>query len=83
MTERHILMDVLRELVPVNLEGMQLLKRLHPAHGQVQHSINRETLRRATSEIIDYTQRTHHMQSRLFDLNPVPLDNIVIAEFGL
>lgn len=80
------LTEVLDTLAPVELEGMQLLTRLHPASGSLvlsAEAIDRETLCRATSEIIDYTGRCHTLRTRLMDANPVPLTDFVVTDFGL
>ena len=82
----HVLTDVLDTLAPVELEGMQLLTRLRPVSGSLfppAGAIDRETLCRATSEMIDYTGRCHTLRNRLMDANPVPLSDFIVMGFGL
>ncbi|MCA9886151.1 MAG: hypothetical protein KC708_24430 [Anaerolineae bacterium] len=82
----RVLTDVLGHLAPVELEGMRLLAQLRPTSSGLLPStrdIERETLRRATSEIIDYTGRCQQMRSYLLNLNPVPLIDLIVTEFGL
>jgi hypothetical protein len=82
----RVLTEVLNNLAPVELEGMRLFERLRPDSPRLLPSvkgIDRDTLRRATSEIIDYTGRCQRMRSRLIDLNPVPLTGLILPEFGL
>ena len=82
----RVLADVLDDLAPIQLEGMRLLTQLRPtAPGLLPstQSIERETLRRATSEAIDYTRRCQRMRENLLNLNPIPLKGLVVAEFGL
>ena len=82
----HVLTEVMNNLAPVELEGMRLLEQLRPDSHRLLPSvagIDREALRRATLEIIDYTGRCQRMRSRLIDLNPVPLTGLILPEFGL
>jgi hypothetical protein len=82
----RVLTEVLNNLAPVELEGMRLLEWMRPDSPRLLPSvkgIDRDTLRRATSEIIDYTGRCQQMCSRLSALNPVPLTGLILPEFGL
>ena len=82
----RVLTDVLGDLAPVELEGMRLLAQLRPPSNRLLPStrgIDREILRRATCEIIDYTSRCQRLRAHLLDLNPVPLPGLIVTEFGL
>ncbi|MAU12428.1 MAG: hypothetical protein CL607_21570 [Anaerolineaceae bacterium] len=82
----RVLTEILNNLAPVELEGMRLLAQLRPDSPRLLPSvigIDRDTLRRATSEIIDYTGRCQRMRSRMIALNPVPLTGLTLPEFGL
>jgi hypothetical protein len=66
---------------PVELLGMTLLKQgspqLHPP------DIPRDTLREAVTELVAYTERCTTAAQRLSNLTPIPLMNVVFAEYGL
>lgn len=76
------LRDCLAATAPVDLLGMRLLKAC-PQPGLYPTDLPRETLKKAVSEIVDYTGRCAAAARRLSHLAPIPLTTIPILEFGL
>jgi hypothetical protein len=78
--------DALRECLaatdPIDLLGMRLL-RTCPQPGLYPLDIPRETLKKAVSEIVDYTGRCAAAARRLSHLAPIPVTTIQLLEFGL
>ena len=66
---------------PVELLGMTLLKQGSPQ--LLPSDIPRDMLREAVIELVAYTGRCTTAAQRLSNLTPIPLVNIVFAEYGL
>ena len=80
--EHNLLHECLASIVPIELEGMRLLKEWpHFLFGS--EPIPREQLVEAVTELIDYTGRCAAASTALAGLAPVPLTAATVLEFGL
>ena len=78
------LVAVLGQVAPVDLLGLDLLRRRQPQGGAwFPSGVEAQTLARATAELIDYTGRCGAARARLQRLPPVAHRDKAVLEFPL
>lgn len=81
---RDDLVETLCRVEPVELLGLELLRRLRPqSPGWFPDDVDINELVVATTELVDYTTTCRAALHRLQKLPPVPLTEMSVEEFSL